>query len=206
MRIRTILAAAAAPAALAAVLLGTAGQASAATTTQVAHVQLANNPDSGVSGQNWALDNVNRTFTVTPVTGRANTYNVQVTDEGTWNAIAGAPAPLDGSATTAMGSESGHFSGGATFTVFSPNGGASEANLHAALNQPGNGVIKVDYNVTPGVTYSQLVQDLFPQGATVTGSFTSWGWTYNNSNERMTQQSAAPSYTDTPVGLFTNGG
>jgi hypothetical protein len=59
MRLRTILAAAAAPAALAAVLLGTAGQASAATTTHTAALTAAKTPGTitcgSPDGGQWGL-------------------------------------------------------------------------------------------------------------------------------------------------------
>jgi hypothetical protein len=75
MRIRTILAAAAAPAALAAVLLGTAGQASAATTvkpvTVTANTHLNNHPDTtdhcvGLIKDDcvWGYDNATEKFTL----------------------------------------------------------------------------------------------------------------------------------------------
>jgi hypothetical protein len=102
MKIRTILAAAAAPAALAAVLLGTAGQASAAVTQgpatltasvqqsslkAVTHSPAHNDTTSGTvtgalqpssSGAVWAVDNMTEQFTVAPVSG-PNGANYQVT-------------------------------------------------------------------------------------------------------------------------------
>jgi hypothetical protein len=104
MRIRTILAASAAPAALAVVLLGTAGQASAATTPAmltasvqqgtvhaVTHSPAHNDTTSGPaypavgalqsspSGPVWAVDNMTEQFTVVPVSGQADGANYQVT-------------------------------------------------------------------------------------------------------------------------------
>jgi hypothetical protein len=89
MRIRTILAAAAAPAALAAVLLGTAGQASAAV-TQSAHaegtIQLTQNADSDFSGQTWALDNFAQHQVITNIvqTGKTYSYDVKYDLHGTF--------------------------------------------------------------------------------------------------------------------------
>ena len=90
MRIRTILAAAAAPAALAAVLLGTAGQASAAV-TQSGHaegtIQLTQHADSDFSGQNWALDNFAQHQVITNIVqgqGGTYSYTVQYDDHGTF--------------------------------------------------------------------------------------------------------------------------
>jgi hypothetical protein len=126
-------------------------------------------------------------------------YDVRASDYGTWNAIPNAAAPLDQTGQTHMGSEHGWFTGGADFTVSSPNGGASEANLLRALG----GHFTVSNGTT---TYSQLVQDLFPAGATVTSAFSTWGWAYHYGNEVMVQQSATPNYSDTPADIFTNGG
>jgi hypothetical protein len=199
MRIRTFLAAAAAPLALGAILLGTAGRASAATVTpapQHAYVQVQNDPDSNVTGTNWANDNISRFFTVRQTT--PGVYDVQTSDYGVWNAIPGAAAPLDATGQTHMGSEHGWFTGGADFTVSSPNGGASQANLLRALGG--------HFTVSNGASTTALVQDLFPAGATVTSAFNTWSWTYHYGNEVMVQQSAAPNYTDTPTKIFTNGG
>jgi hypothetical protein len=91
MRIRTILAAAAAPAALAAILLGTAGQASAATTAVQGQVQLSQHADTDFSGQTWALDNVSQHQVVTNVTGGSGNYSYDVTydEQGTFTTQVG---------------------------------------------------------------------------------------------------------------------
>jgi hypothetical protein len=91
MRIRTILAAAAAPAALAAVLLGTAGQASAAVTQSAqaeGTIQLTQHADTDFSGQTWALDDFAQHQVVTNIvqdqgTGKYS-YTVQYDDHGTF--------------------------------------------------------------------------------------------------------------------------
>ena len=200
-RTRVAVAALAIPAVAAGALLAAAGGASAATlpaqSPQYAYVQLHNDPDSNVTGTNWASDDIARFFTVTQTS--PGTYDIKISDYGAWNAIPGAAAPLDYTGLTHMGHEHGWFTGGADFTVSSSGGGASEANLRAALG--GHLVVSDD---STGST--ALVQDLFPAGATVTGSFNTWGWTYHYGQEVMVQQSASPSYTDTPAGIFTNGG
>jgi hypothetical protein len=91
MRIRTILAAAAAPAALAAVLLGTAGQASAAV-TQSGHaegtIQLTHNADSDFNNQTWAMDDFTQHQVVTNIvqdpTAGTYSYDVQYDVQGTF--------------------------------------------------------------------------------------------------------------------------
>jgi hypothetical protein len=91
MRIRIIpvLAAAAAPAALAGILLGTAGGASAAV-TQSAHaegtIQLTQHADTDFSGQTWALDNYAQHQVITNIvqTGNTYSYTVQYDDHGTF--------------------------------------------------------------------------------------------------------------------------
>ena len=190
------------PAIAAATMLGMAGVASASTGSQAEmHVQIFGDPDSGVCGNYWATDDINRTFKVTD--NNDGTFNVATNDDGTWHATAGQHAPLDFTCRTAIGSESGPMHGYATFTVSSPNGGASQANLDAALNS-GNGVPKLDGSSAPA--YDQLVLDLFPAGAKLTSDFTTWGWRYEYRGEVMVQQSVTPNYTDAPAGIFTNGG
>jgi hypothetical protein len=100
MRIRTILTAAAAPAALAAILLGTAGQASAAVTAQgptaavltasqkaEGTVRLIQHPDTDFQGSFWALDDVTHHQVVTGVVqAQDGTYSYDVTydEQGTF--------------------------------------------------------------------------------------------------------------------------
>ena len=107
MRIRTILAAAAAPAALAAVLLGTAGQASAAVThdsaaavqqTYTGKVSETGVPDTTFGGNAgsateysdngpvWASDDITRNITVTPA--GPGLWTVTFVENGTYNAFA----------------------------------------------------------------------------------------------------------------------
>jgi hypothetical protein len=114
-KLTVILAAAAAPAALAGVLLGTAGQASAATVpaaasvaavhaaAQAPKVVIAHTHRSGVpdttdhagpgttdspNGPQWATDDLAATFTATPVAGQSHVWNVRVTEIGTYKAQA----------------------------------------------------------------------------------------------------------------------
>lgn len=109
MRIRTILAAAAAPAALAAVLLGTAGQASAAVVSPQASISAqasqtytgkvsqtgvpdttngpdsVNTPDYGF-GPVWSNDNITRNIQVTP--NGPGHWTVTFVENGQYNAFA----------------------------------------------------------------------------------------------------------------------
>jgi len=114
-KLTIILAAAAAPAALAGMLLGTAGQASAATappaatvapvhtTAQAPKVVVAHTHRSGVpdttdhggpgttdtpNGPQWATDDLAATITATPVAGQPGVWNVRVTEIGTYKAQA----------------------------------------------------------------------------------------------------------------------
>jgi hypothetical protein len=114
-KLTIILAATAAPAALAGILLGTAGQASAATvpaaatvaavhtTAQAPKVVIAHTHRSGVpdttdhagpgttdspNGPQWATDDLAATITATPVAGQPGVWNVRVTEIGTYKAQA----------------------------------------------------------------------------------------------------------------------
>ena len=90
MRIRTVLAASAAPAALAAVLFGTAGQASAAVTQSAqaeGTIQLTQHADTDFSGQTWALDDFAQHQVITNIVQAADgtySYTVQYDDHGTF--------------------------------------------------------------------------------------------------------------------------
>ena len=136
MRIRTILVAAAAPAALAAILLGTAGQASAqvappaqtALTASVKQATISANTHvhnvvdtTNVSGDHtgtsdngpvWAYDNLERKITATQ-TG-TDTWAVRIDSQGSFNAIAN---PLDGKVWT--GGNGGSVTGSVNYTVTS---------------------------------------------------------------------------------------
>jgi len=114
-KLTIILAATAAPAALAGILLGTAGQASAATvpaaasvaavhtTAQAPRVVIAHTHRSGVpdttdhagpgttdspNGPQWATDDLAASITATPVAGQPGVWNVRVTEIGTYKAQA----------------------------------------------------------------------------------------------------------------------
>ena len=129
MRIRTILAAAAAPAALAAILLGTAGQASAATTakpvTITANTHLNNHPDTtdhcGVGhikdDCEWANDNATEKFTLVqdPSDSSGHTWQVSVDYVGSFHGFADPSGPHAGAALTSDGPVKGTI----TFTVTS---------------------------------------------------------------------------------------
>jgi len=114
-KLTVILAATAAPAALAGILLGTAGQASAATvpaaasvaaahtTAQapkvvIAHIHRSGVPDTtdhvgpgttdSPNGPQWATDDLAASITATPVAGQPGVWNVRVTEIGTYKAQA----------------------------------------------------------------------------------------------------------------------
>jgi hypothetical protein len=203
---RKIITMAAAVATLGFGLTALAGPASASTTnTQSITLKISHDGDSGVYGNYWANDNLTRKFSVTYQGG--GVYDVTTSDSGTWNAVARQVAPLDYTGTTSMGSESGPLSGGATFVITAtspPSASALKANLAGSYTQPGNSN-QVDYTGTAG--YQTLVEDLFPASSvTSDNAFTtySWTYTYTPTGEVMVQASAGN--TDTPTGIFTNGG
>jgi hypothetical protein len=147
MRIRTILAAAAAPAALAAVLLGTAGQASAAVVspqasisaqasqTYTGKVSQTSVPDTTFgsnagnatansdNGPVWASDNITRNITITP--SGPDQWTVTFVENGQYNAFAD---PNTGNAWTGTGNMHGTVS----YTVAS-HSAPKMANLPARL-------------------------------------------------------------------------
>ena len=159
MRIRIIpvLAAAAAPAALAGVLLGTAGQASAAVTPGPAAAVLTANtqhtytgkvsetgvPDTTFGGNTgnateysdygpvWASDDITRNITVTPA--GQNLWTVTFVENGTYHAFAD---PNNGTAWT----NTGNMHGTVSYTVTSatpPTMGNLPASLQGVVDQNG---------------------------------------------------------------------
>ena len=179
-KLTTILAATAAPAALAAVLLGTAGQASAATTAAapaavtvaavtpaharvvIAYTYRAGVPDTtsvagpgtvaSPNGPQWAADDLEATFTATPVAGQAGVWDVKVYSAGVYHAFAN---PRTGAAWKATG----------------PMGGwidyqVTTQNIPNARNLPAT---------SPGtVTTSSLIGELFGGQAQITGGGHYW--------------------------------
>jgi hypothetical protein len=179
-KLTTILAAAAAPAALAAVLLGTAGQASAATTAGapaavtvaavtpaharvvIAHTYRAGVPDTtsvagpgtvdSPNGPQWAADDLEATFTATPVAGQPGVWDVKVYSAGVYHAFANPRTGVAWKATGPMG-------GWIDYQVTSPN-------IPGARNLPAT---------SPGtVTTSSLIGELFGGQAQITGGGHYW--------------------------------
>ena len=178
-KLTIILAAAAAPAALAGVLLGTAGQASAATapaaatvaavhaTAQAPKVVIAHTHRSGVpdttdhagpgttgtpNGPQWATDDLAATITATPVAGRPGVWNVRVTEIGTYKAQAD---PRTGQPMTGTGPMAGWINYQVTST-----------GTPAARNLPAQ---------SAGTLHTgDLIAELFGGNATITGGGSYW--------------------------------
>jgi len=201
MRIRTILAAAAAPAALAAVLLGTAGQAGAAITqgsaaavltanvqrTYTAKVSQTGVPDttfgsnagnatvSSDNGPVWASDNITRNITITP--SGPDQWTVTFVENGQYNAFAD---PNTGNAWTGTGNMHGTVS----YTVASHSAPIT-ANLPASLpgmvDPSGNQVVPSAKSDLTGLTvqgHSYIIGLLFSGNANWQG-VTGGPWSYH---------------------------
>ncbi len=76
--------------------------------------KVKNDADSGIAGNYWALDALERHITVWQTT-TAGTYCAVVRDEGSFNTLAGQKSP--GNTATLTGSERGEISGGYTATI-----------------------------------------------------------------------------------------
>jgi len=178
-KLTIILTAAAAPAALAGVLLGTAGQASAATvpaaatvaavhaTAQAPKVVIAHTHRSGVpdttdhagpgtidtlNGPQWATDDLAATITATPVAGQPGVWNVRVTEIGTYKAQAD---PRTGQRMTGTGPMAGWINYQVTST-----------GIPAARNLPAQ---------SAGTLHTgDLIAELFGGNATITGGGSYW--------------------------------
>jgi hypothetical protein len=178
-KLTIILAATAAPAALAGILLGTAGQASAATvpaaatvaavhtTAQAPKVVIAHTHRSGVpdttdhagpgttdspNGPQWATDDLAATITATPVAGQPGVWNVRVTEIGTYKAQAD---PRTGQPMTGTGPMAGWINYQVTST-----------GIPAARNLPAQ---------SAGTLHTgDLIAELFGGNATITGGGSYW--------------------------------
>jgi hypothetical protein len=195
MRIRTILAAAAAPAALAAILLGTAGQASAATGPSQFVTHINQHPDTTsllpgypVAGQDaslpypgygsvWAFDNVTAKLTPVPVQPTAaNGYaNWQVFYETT-GSFHGFADPTTGAPLVSDGSVKGSVS----YLVQAP-AGVAPSGAYLPSQEPGgsvqNGVVINTFHLS-----GAAVQLWAPGTATVVGGGNDWYDNYQNGN------------------------
>jgi hypothetical protein len=193
MRIRTILAAAAAPAALAAILLGTAGQASAASTPQfVTHINQhpdttsllpgypANGQDATVPypgyGSVWAFDNVTAKLTpvrVDPSTHGGANWQVFYDNTGSFHGFAdpttAAPLTSDGSVKSSI-----------SYLVHAPDGVAPSGAYLPSQEQGGsvqNGMVVNKFHLSDAAT-----QLWAPGTATVVGGGNDWYDNYQNGN------------------------
>jgi hypothetical protein len=177
MRFRTILAAAAVPAALAAVALGTAGQASAATAPQQFTTHFNQHPDTADSallanipgatlssdgGPVWAFDNITVRLTVSPEDPAAHNgdnWRVDVTTTGSFHGFAD---PVTGLPLVSDGSTKGQIS----YDVYSaagPDGAGLPAQQPLPTVDPGQPYSSDQQVITP-THLSDAVQALFPAG------------------------------------------
>ena len=185
MRIRTIIAATAAPLALAGIALS--ATAASASTTVPAAIQLSaahtwtaksvldNRMDIATGSTPWAYDNFTRTLTIR-LTGSTGTgastvyyYSAHYTDKGTFKTVNGALTPNQSglyAGETENGSVTGTITGGEqySFTATSlPN-----MKLVPASPAPDMGSTDAWYNLA------------FPAGTTFGGAgLGNWGWHYN---------------------------
>jgi hypothetical protein len=177
MRIRTIIAAAAAPLALVGVVLSTtAASASTAQHVWTAKSVLDNRMDTGADNAHpWAYDNFTRTLTIRLVgtTGSGTStvyyYSARYTDQGTFKTVNGALTPNQAgtyAGTTENGSVKGTMTGGEqySFTATSlPN-----MKLVPASPAPGTGSTDAWYKLA------------FPTTTTFGGAgLGNWAWHYN---------------------------
>jgi hypothetical protein len=217
--VRVLIAAGAAVGLAAFGLTASAGAASAMTPVTV---QISADPGVTVCGNYWGLNYTDRTFTATKVS--AGKWDVKTSDTGIWLAWSGERAPLDSScstSSTSMGDgENGPLTGSADFIVTGAAGPPSAANERYFLKYEGattyvdGRIITVNGNVNGqpgqgGTTFTDLVANLFPNpmgpnAVDVTVNSYSWTYTYPRTGEVMVQSSTGN--TDTPVGIFTNGG
>lgn len=163
--------------------------ASPSTATFTQHA--VNRPDSGGDGNTWAYDALNRTIRVTDngASGANESFTVQVTDRGSFTAIAGQKTPGTGDAGNVITrAVKGSVSGGITYTITAPQG---------ALKAAGSLGLENDLNAGPKVTTEALAESVFTAGSVVGQPVTgAWSWTYRSQ--------AGEAWTDASTGLSGN--
>jgi hypothetical protein len=189
VRFRTIITAAAAPAAIAGVLFATTAAASAATvtpavTTAAATHQtswmtfshLAGRTEGGGNGT-WAKDDIYRVMTMklTGKSGGVYSYTATVHDIGSFTATAGAYTPNQGgtyTGDTITGPDSGWLTGKAQYSFTATSLPTAGPNIGVPVHVSGD----------QGST-STWYEMAFPASTTFGGSgIGTWGWTYGDSH------------------------
>ena len=169
------------------IISGVSMAASATTVTASATTHLTQRPDSGYSG-NWALDNMQRTATVTlgdaitPVTDCGATatscyaYTGTISDQGEAFATTGVTSP-GAQAVPIKGSPVAAVSGNATVTFDASSDAPSAALIPASLAGAGN----AEQSTT------NWVEQFFPAGTDFSApALPTWSWTYNDSADCQT--------------------
>jgi hypothetical protein len=199
-KLTTILAAAAAPAALAGILLSTAGQASASVTLASAHGQkaieavttIAGRDDSGGSGGTWAKDNFTRDLQVfylgkstDPAHAQAPyMFTAQLKDQGTFRDLPGQLTPNQGGKNAGKVLKTGQVSG--------PMSGYGQWATFYASQKPHNGLAPTHLGKSvanlPAYASSTWPELVFPAGTVFTGpdgqqasamNELAWGYQYS---------------------------
>jgi hypothetical protein len=182
MRIRVILASAAATAPLAAVGVATAAHAS---TPATASTKITGRLDSGYAGNNWASDTITRTITAAEA-GNAPSlddcgdvtacyaYTGTITDTGTAHAITGQTSP-GAQGVAIKGSPNAAINGHATVTFFASAKAPNPTLVPATAT--GNAETTTDW-----------IEQFFPAGTAFGAgpSLTTWNWTYSDSADCQT--------------------
>ena len=128
--------------------------------------KVTNDPDSGQSGNTWALDNLNRHVKIWQTAD--GSYYVIAKDNGKWNTIAGVTSPGD-QAVPEGADATGTVHGGYTATFTAPAiVGAKNGNL-------GTFDYQGDFLGTPPVVFDWL-GTYFPGNSGLT--YVDWAWTY----------------------------
>lgn len=178
------------PVVIAGVALGGLSMGASAATTTTAVTHLTQRPDSGFGGNNWALDNLTRTVTISETGTDATLANCgasattcyafqgTITDAGTAYGTDGQVSP--GAQAVAIKNSPSAAVTGSGLVTFDASSNAPEASLMpATLSGSGNAE----------QTTSDWVDQLFPAGTTfdsglASGSdFTGWSWKYNDTRD-----------------------
>jgi hypothetical protein len=168
------------------VVLATAGPAEAARPTVTDTVHIKGNYDNGAHGP-WARLSYDRSVRISRATA-ANTWNVTLTDRGTFSTIPGKQSPGAGVAITRT--QAGRIEGVFKYTVLStgdPSGRRVRSGYNFRCNVNGTGDRAQDCPGMPAAT-NAWPGLYFGSGATVTPG--SWRWVFTTCKERWTNGSA----------------
>lgn len=158
-------------------------------TTATATSSVLDHPDSGDNGQNWAVDTITRTASVTLKDAASTSncgagatscylYEGTLADTGSFTTASSAHVTTDGlspdKSTAISGTETGSITGGSAVEFYASSNAPTAGSVPAVVS----GVVSGEE------TTDNWVEQFFPAGTTFGSgpSLLTWDWTYSTSN------------------------